>query len=130
MAWRSMMAGCSPRGMPLAASLLRCTKSTASGWSLVRSGLLPGGRFEFVSASFSGDAKKSVLLGCKGRMSRSAEWRDIMPRWRPSSQRSPPARPALAGRHRDKDIHSSRPAAAMAGERHGDDPQQRDAGIA
>lgn len=42
-------------------------KSTASGWSLVRSGLLPGGRFEFVSASFSGDAKKSVLLGCDGR---------------------------------------------------------------
>lgn len=42
-------------------------KSSGSGWSSVRSGLLPGGRFEFVSANFSGDAKKSVLLGCDGR---------------------------------------------------------------
>lgn len=42
-------------------------RSTATGWSLVRSGLLPGGRFEFASANFSGDAKRSILLGCDGR---------------------------------------------------------------
>lgn len=42
-------------------------KSTSSGWSSVRSGLLPGGRFEFVSANFSGDAKRKILMGCDGR---------------------------------------------------------------
>lgn len=48
----------------LTASLWR---SSASGWTLVRSGLLPGGRFEMVSANFSGDAKRDILLGCDGR---------------------------------------------------------------
>ena len=42
-------------------------KSTDSGWASVRSGLLPGGRFEFISTNFSGDAKKQVLIGCDGR---------------------------------------------------------------
>lgn len=42
-------------------------RSTTSGWTLVRSGLLPGGRFEMVSTNFSGDSKKGVLLGCDGR---------------------------------------------------------------
>lgn len=42
-------------------------KSSGSGWALVRSGLLPGGRFEFVAANFSGDSKQEVLLGCDGR---------------------------------------------------------------
>lgn len=48
----------------LTASLWR---SSASGWTLVRSGLLPGGRLEMVSANFSGDAKRDILLGCDGR---------------------------------------------------------------
>lgn len=48
----------------LSASLWR---SSISGWVLVRSGLLPDGRFEFVAANFSGDAKRSILLGCDGR---------------------------------------------------------------
>lgn len=48
----------------LTASLWR---SSTSGWVLVRSGLLPGGRFEMVSANFSGDAKRDILLGCDGR---------------------------------------------------------------
>lgn len=42
-------------------------KSTSSGWSSVRSGLLPGGRFEFATANFSGDAERKILMGCDGR---------------------------------------------------------------
>ena len=48
----------------MSASLWR---SSDSGWVLVRFGLLPGGRFEFVAANFSGDAKRNILLGCDGR---------------------------------------------------------------
>ena len=47
----------------LTASLWR---SSGAGWVLVRSGLLPAGRFEMVSTNFSGDSKKTVLLGCDG----------------------------------------------------------------
>lgn len=42
-------------------------RATSSGWVAVRTGLLPGGRFEFASANFSGDAERKVLLGCDGR---------------------------------------------------------------
>jgi hypothetical protein len=48
----------------LTASLWR---SSGAGWVLVSEGLLPGGRFEFVSTNFSGDATQNILLGCDGR---------------------------------------------------------------
>lgn len=42
-------------------------KSSGSGWASVRTGLLPGGSFDFVVANFSGDSQGSALYGCDGR---------------------------------------------------------------
>ena len=42
-------------------------KSSAGGWTSVRTGLRPGGRLDTVVANFSGDPKKRLLLGCDGQ---------------------------------------------------------------
>lgn len=42
-------------------------KSTSAGWQLIRQGLLPGGRFDFCVANFSGDSQQTALFGCDGR---------------------------------------------------------------
>lgn len=42
-------------------------KSSASGWTAVRTGLRPGGRLDTVTANFSGDPKTRKLFGCDGK---------------------------------------------------------------
>jgi hypothetical protein len=42
-------------------------KATAAGWQSIRSGLLPGGKFDFDVANFTGSAKTVALYGCDGR---------------------------------------------------------------
>lgn len=41
--------------------------SSIGGWTSIKAGLLPGGRYEFVSANFTGDTKTKALFGCDGR---------------------------------------------------------------
>lgn len=41
-------------------------RTTSAGWTLVRSGLRPGGRYEFVTANFSGDTRGMALYGVDG----------------------------------------------------------------
>lgn len=42
-------------------------KSSASGWTAVRTGLRPGGRLDTVTANFSGDPTRRKLFGCDGK---------------------------------------------------------------
>ena len=42
-------------------------KSSGSGWVSIKDGLLPGGRFDFVVANFSGDSQQIALFGVDGR---------------------------------------------------------------
>jgi hypothetical protein len=42
-------------------------RSSAAGWVEVRTGLLPGGKFDFDVANFTGSAKTVSLFGCDGR---------------------------------------------------------------
>lgn len=42
-------------------------KSSPSGWTVIKTGLLPGGRFDFDVANFTGSSKTVALFGCDGR---------------------------------------------------------------
>lgn len=44
-------------------------KSTSAGWDRIRAGLLPGGRFDFAVANFSGDSQQTALFMVDGRNS-------------------------------------------------------------
>lgn len=48
-------------------------KSSASGWQLVKSGMLPGGRFRFDVANFSGSSTTISLFGVDGK-NRPFKW--------------------------------------------------------
>ena len=100
-------------------------KSTASGWSLVRSGLRPGGCLSLSSASSSGDARESVLRVRWQNVPFRWSGGGLRRRWRPSRNRSPPARPMLLPQAPGQRHSPRRGRPQLCGGRHGDDPQQR-----
>ena len=48
-------------------------RSSPAGWVAIRTGLLPGGRFDFDVANFTGSAKTVALFGCDG-VNRPFRW--------------------------------------------------------